>query len=408
MLVTADRASESATRLRPRRSVAIACWPSGGSPCSCRRRTDATSRLRPTFSARPSRRSRRRAHFYEAADIQRLLDVCDAMRDRDFELRPTMYRVLFGMIACTGLRVSEALALEVDDVTPDGLFVRETKFRKNRLVPIHRHLEEVLRRTTERPAKRRRAYTVPGPDGKASGLTTVVAAFLHLSRQLGLRGGPGEPGGRIHDLRHSFAGAFAGAVRRHDSVGLAPHATLSTYLGHAHVGVIPTTICRRRPRSSNRSQRCPKQRWSSPHDCPRTPFERPFLREHLPIHRKASEHTCDAYAYSFQLFVEFAGRRLRLRPHQLEVGQLDADMVLAFLDHLEKDRANSARTRNARLAAINAFFRYLEYSSPRHLDQVRSIRSIPVKKVDQTLVGHLSPEEARRTSLAAPVARQSG
>lgn len=126
-----------------------------------------------------------------------------------------------------------------------------------------------------------------------------------------------------------------------------------------------------------------------------------FLREHLPIHRKASEHTCDAYAYSFQLFVNFAARRLRLRPHQLEVEQLDADMMLAFLDHLEKDRANSGRTRNARLAAINAFFRYLEYSSPRHLDQVRAIRAIPVKKVDQTLVGHLSPEETRAL-LAAP------
>lgn len=183
----------------------------------------------------PARRSRRKAHIYEAADIQRLLNACDAMRDRDFELRPTMYRVLFGIIACTGLRVSEALALEVDDVTPDGLFIRETKFRKNRLVPIHPTVEEVLRDYR----KARQAW--PGRTlflartGKSLAYTTVVSAFLHLSRQLGLRGGPGEPGGRIHDLRHSFAvrslercAGTTASVSRHVLA-------LSTYLGHAHV-----------------------------------------------------------------------------------------------------------------------------------------------------------------------------
>jgi integrase/recombinase XerD len=86
-----------------------------------------------------------------------------------------------------------------------------------------------------------------------------------------------------------------------------------------------------------------------------------FLREHLPKERRASPHTCEAYAQSFRILVGFAAHRLGVRPSRLEVEQLDAPLILAFLEHIETGRGNSARTRNARLAAINAFFRFLEY-----------------------------------------------
>jgi integrase/recombinase XerD len=59
-----------------------------------------------------------------------------------------------------------------------------------------------------------------------------------------------------------------------------------------------------------------------------------FLREHLPHERKASPHTCEAYAYSFQILVCFAARQLKIRPSQLEVEQLDATLILAFLKHI--------------------------------------------------------------------------
>ena len=72
-----------------------------------------------------------------------------------------------------------------------------------------------------------------------------------------------------------------------------------------------------------------------------------FLREHLPTERRASPHTCDTYAYCFQLLTCFAAGRLGIKPRQLEVEHLDARLVLAFLEHLERDRSNSARTRNA-------------------------------------------------------------
>jgi site-specific recombinase XerD len=118
-----------------------------------------------------------------------------------------------------------------------------------------------------------------------------------------------------------------------------------------------------------------------------------FLREHLPKERKASQHTCEAYAQSFQLLLCFAASLLKIKPAKIEIESLDAPLVLAFLEHLECKRGNSARTRNARLAAINAFFRYLEYRLPSGLDQARRIHAIPMKKTNQPLVSYLTREE---------------
>ncbi len=118
-----------------------------------------------------------------------------------------------------------------------------------------------------------------------------------------------------------------------------------------------------------------------------------FLREHLPHERKASPHTCATYAYSFQLLVCFAANRLEVKPCQLEIEQLDAPLVLSFLRHIESDRRNSPRTRNARLAAINSLFRFLEYRLPSCLDQSRRIHAIPMKKIDEALIGYLTREE---------------
>ena len=118
-----------------------------------------------------------------------------------------------------------------------------------------------------------------------------------------------------------------------------------------------------------------------------------FLREHLPRDRCASPHTCEAYAYSFQLLVTFAATRLRTKPRQLEIEHLDVPMILAFLEHLEQARGNTARSRNARLAAIKSFFRFLEYRVPACLDQALRVHAIPMKKIDEGLVASLTPAE---------------
>ncbi len=118
-----------------------------------------------------------------------------------------------------------------------------------------------------------------------------------------------------------------------------------------------------------------------------------FLRERLPLQRGASIHTCDSYAYSFQLLFEFASRRFGVTPSRLYLEQIDARLVMDFLGYLESDRGNSPNTRNARLAAIKSFMRFIEFRVPALLDHTREILAIPTKKTDQPLVQHLSLSE---------------
>jgi site-specific recombinase XerD len=129
-----------------------------------------------------------------------------------------------------------------------------------------------------------------------------------------------------------------------------------------------------------------------------------FLREHLPRERNASRHTGAAYACTYKLLLCFAADRLTLRPAQIEIEHLDTTTVLAFLDHIEEGRANTARSRNARLAAIKAFFRYLEFRLAACLDQARQIHAIPMKKFDEALIDFLTPIELQAV-LDAPNAR---
>src|SRR5215510_14128175 len=92
-----------------------------------------------------------------------------------------------------------------------------------------------------------------------------------------------------------------------------------------------------------------------------------FLREHLSRHRGASQHTCDSYAYSFQLLFEFAAARLKVAPATLALEQLDARLIRGFLEHLEDTRQNAPETRNVRLAAIKSFSTFLNIATPRRL-----------------------------------------
>ena len=110
------------------------------------------------------------------------------------------------------------------------------------------------------------------------------------------------------------------------------------------------------------------------------PYIEAFLREHLSHHRGASQHTCDSYAYSFQLLFEFAARRFKLAPSALKLEQLDAELIGAFLKDLEERRRNSPDTRNTRLAAIRSFFRFLVHREPAALEQIRRVLAIPFQE----------------------------
>ena len=120
-----------------------------------------------------------------------------------------------------------------------------------------------------------------------------------------------------------------------------------------------------------------------------------FLRVRLPIERNASAHTRATYSHALMLLFEFAARRLKCSPSSLELEQIDAKLVMAFLDHLERERSNGISSRNARLAAIKSLFRYIEYRVPSAIDQVRRILAIPTKRSTSRLVGYLSRAEAQ-------------
>jgi site-specific recombinase XerD len=133
-----------------------------------------------------------------------------------------------------------------------------------------------------------------------------------------------------------------------------------------------------------------------------------FLREYLPRDRGASVHTCDGYATTFLILAGFAAQRLKVKPSQLEIEHLDAPLLLAFLGYLEKERRNSTSTRNARLAAIHSFFRYIEYRVASCLEQARQIHAIPVKKKDQKLINYLTRDELQALLNAPDPRKASG
>jgi integrase/recombinase XerD len=120
-----------------------------------------------------------------------------------------------------------------------------------------------------------------------------------------------------------------------------------------------------------------------------------FFRERLERERAVSPNTRSTYAYAFQLLFEFASRKLDVRPSALQLEQLDARLVLGFLEDLQVTRSNGARTRNARLTAIKSFMHFIEYRVPSALEQVRQILSIPLMKTDIRLVNHFTAEECK-------------
>lgn len=126
---------------------------------------------------------------------------------------------------------------------------------------------------------------------------------------------------------------------------------------------------------------------------PIAPLITAFLRQRLPVERQASVHTCDAYAHTFRLLFEFVSRRHKVPPSALTLEHIDAPLILAFLEHLERHRGNAARTRNARLAAIKSFMRFVQYRVPSALDQVRRALAIPIKRTDARLIAFLTRVE---------------
>lgn len=117
-----------------------------------------------------------------------------------------------------------------------------------------------------------------------------------------------------------------------------------------------------------------------------------FFLERLVQQRHVSEQTIVAYRDSFRLLFRFAHRQLGKRPGELTLTDLNASFILKFLHHLEVERGNSIRSRNARFAAIRSFMDYVAYEEPAALALVEAVRAIPMKRFEQPLIGFLSRE----------------
>lgn len=118
-----------------------------------------------------------------------------------------------------------------------------------------------------------------------------------------------------------------------------------------------------------------------------------FFTDRLLQQCKASPHTVAGYRDSFRLLLRFAKQRLGKEPSNLALADLDATFIGEFLTHIEKERHNSARTRNARLAAIHSFFRYVSFGEPGHAEQCRQILAIPNKRYERREIEYLTPDE---------------
>jgi len=126
-----------------------------------------------------------------------------------------------------------------------------------------------------------------------------------------------------------------------------------------------------------------------------------FFSDRLQRQRNASPHTIAAYRDTFRLLLVFARERLRKPPTDLPLGDLDATLVVAFLQHLERERGNCVRTRNARLAALRSFFRFVALQEPAHSAAAQRVLAIPTKKTERKLVTSLNRAE-QEALLAAP------
>jgi len=118
-----------------------------------------------------------------------------------------------------------------------------------------------------------------------------------------------------------------------------------------------------------------------------------FFTDRLIRQRQASPQTIAAYRDTLRLLLVFAADRTGTAPSRLDVGEIDAPLVGAFLDHLETHRGNGVRTRNARLAAIRSLFRYAALRHPEHVESIGRVLAIPPKRFARSLVTFLTDRE---------------
>ena len=124
-----------------------------------------------------------------------------------------------------------------------------------------------------------------------------------------------------------------------------------------------------------------------------SPLLQSFFTDRLMNQRQASPHTIASYRDTFRLLFFFAEERLKKPPSKLTLDDIDAPFIGAFLDHIEKNRHNGARTRNLRLTAIRSFFRYVAFQQPDRSALIQRVLAIPSKRHERPLIDFLTHPE---------------
>ncbi|MBA3429499.1 MAG: site-specific integrase [Actinobacteria bacterium] len=132
-----------------------------------------------------------------------------------------------------------------------------------------------------------------------------------------------------------------------------------------------------------------------------SPTLQAFFTGRLITQRNASPRTVTAYRDTLRLLLRFASEQTGKEPCQLDIADLDAPLIGAFLDHLERERGNSARTRNARLAAIHSLYRFASLRHPEHAQTIARVLAIPHKRHERPLISYLDEQEIKAL-LTAP------
>ena len=176
------------------------------------------------------------SHIFSREDIRRIIKAA-LKRSTNNPLLPHAYSTLFGLLACTGLRISEALELRFTDVTTDGLVIRQTKFNKSRIVPLHPTAEQRLTRYMElrkRLAPFADDHLFVSRKGKPMSHNAAAWIFKTCVMGLGIKPRPGVRPPSLHTLRHTFAvRVLEECSDQRDKINRNAVA-LSTYLGHAN------------------------------------------------------------------------------------------------------------------------------------------------------------------------------
>ena len=352
-----------------------------------------------------SRRYRRiTPHLYPPGEIAAILAAAGELSP---PLRAATWQTLLALLAATGMRVSEACRLDRGDAGLDAgvLTIRDSKFGKSRDIPVHPTAVTALR-----GYEQVRDRLCPAP---------VTTAFFVSTRgtRIDSHNMPNtfaRPGGsrRDHPGRRPAQGKNSRHpphVHRHDAAGLAPRRRRRPGPAAAAVGLprprrpqVVVLVHDRLARAAGPGRRpaLARLRRTAVNSSDLPALLQGFFTGKLVIQRQASPATVASYRDTFTLLLAFAAARAGRQPHQLQITDLDAETVGAFLTHLEKERGSSIPTRNARLAAIRSFFRYAALHDPQHAQLIAQVLAIPAKRAGKATVTWLTGPETEALTAA--------